>query len=589
MVKISPGKHIKRRIRRTKKGAALAQDTAARHINRHIVRRWRNLSDVRRFVAGWLALVAILTLGVWLQSGALAGYYMERTPAYGGTYFEGVSGEFSTLNPIFATSLPDTTVSKLVFSSLLKYDRQNNLVGDIAEKWSVDKKGVVYTVNLSKDIYWHDGQKLTADDVVFTYEAIQDQDTKSPLAESWRGVVVQALDEYTVSFSLPNQYSPFLHSLTNGILPKHILGNTPHDELRSADFNQEPIGSGPFKFNKLTPQEDGVSQVDLLRNDGYYNKPPYLKKFVVLAYPRQSQVLEAFRAGDIMAAADLKAFDAAEAAKWDYARLYEFPMFNQVFAFLNNADPLLKDRNLRRAIVYATDKKAIFDALARRYPVSDSPLMRGQLGYDPKLVQPGYDLQKANKLLDKAGWKRGRDGIRVKGNKQLNINLVSQNGGEYQDVAAQLQKDWLKAGIAVTLNTEDPKSFTQSVVAPHNYQVLLFGISQGIDPDVYVYWHSLQAVKGGFNLANYKSSAADTALEAGRTRRDPRLRAEKYKAFLRAWLNDEPAVALYRPVFNYLARPAVGGVKAQRIVSPEDRFNYVNQWFVETKPAPKRL
>lgn len=588
MAKKSDKFALKKRVRKTKKNVEQAQEATADTVNKHLVRRWGRLKEVRRFVIGWLVLVAVLALGVILQSRTLEGYYMEEAPVVGGTYLEGVVGEFSSLNPIFAISSPDSSVTKLVFSSLLKYDDNNKLVGDLATGWELDEDEVIYTVKLRNDVYWHDGQKLTADDVVFTYNAIQHPDSSSPLAPSWKGIEVQALDEYTVSFSLPNEYSPFPHSLTNGIIPEHLLGNTPIEELRASGQNFEPVGSGPFIFERLFTGEE-QSQVNLARNANYYAQPPFIEEFVVLSYEDRATMLNSFRGGELTAITALRSFDIEELSGFENTKEINSPLFSQVFIFLNNSDPLLKDASVREALVYATDKNAVFAALDGRYPIGNSPLLKDQLGYDETLVQPKTNLEKANKLLDAAGWKRGKDGVRVKAGKQLQIDIVSQNSDEYPEVLAQVQKDWLKAGVVVNLSLISDQEFNQNYIAPHDYQALIFGVTEGVDPDVFPYWHSSQAVANGFNLSNYKSSKADLALEAGRTRSDPKLRTQKYKAFLEEWMKDNPAIALYRPVFNYVTLGSVDGVEPRSLATPVDRFNDVTSWSVESQQVRKEL
>ncbi len=572
----------------TKKSVGQVQEATSETVNKHLVKRWGRLKGVRRFVIGWLVLVFVLALGVFVQSSALRGYYMEEVSAYGGTYFEGVVGEFNSLNPMFSISSADSSVTKLVFSSLLEYDEDNQLVGDLATQWEVDEDDVIYKVKLRDDVYWHDGQKLTADDVVFTYRAIQQPDTNSPLGSSWKGVEIQALDEYTVSFSLPNTFTPFLHSLTTGILPEHLLGNTPYDQLRADEFNLEPVGSGPFVFERLFTDELR-GQVNLSRNDDYYNSPAYIDEFVILGYEDDAQMIQSFRGGELTGITALHSSDLEELSQLNYAKNLSLPLFNQVFVFLNTSDPLLKNTKIREALVYATDSNAIFKALGGRYPTGNSPLLKDQLGYDSSLVQPNTDIDKADKLLDDSGWKRGKDGIRVKDGKQLEINIVSQNSDEYPGVLAEIQKSWLKAGIVANLSLISDQDFTQGYISPHEYQALVFGVTQGVDPDVFPYWHSSQAKKGGFNLSNYKSPEADIALEAGRTRSDPKLRVQKYKAFLEEWMDDNPAIALYQPVFNYVVRNSVKGIGLRSLATPVDRFNDVTNWSVQTQMKRKEL
>ncbi len=200
----------------------------------------------------WLSLLVLLISIVVIQTRALAGYYQTLQPVPGGTFTEGILGDFTNANPLYATGPVDSAVSKLLFSGLLTYNDQNQLVGDLAQSWSVDATGRIYTVNLKPGLTWQDGQPLTSADVVFTYDMIQNPDAQSPLLASWRGVQVAAPNPLTVTFTLPNPLTAFPYSLTNGIVPEHLLGSIPPVELRSAAFNtSDPIGSGPFAWQTI--------------------------------------------------------------------------------------------------------------------------------------------------------------------------------------------------------------------------------------------------------------------------------------------------------------------------------------------------
>src|SRR5262249_17445050 len=155
---------------------------------------------------------------------------------------EGIAGNFTTANPLYAVSDVDTSVSRLIFASLLTYDKDDRLTGDLAESWHADSTGKIYTVRLRPRLKWHDDVALTSADVVFTYQMIQTSDAQSPLYSSWRGVAVTAPDARTVVFKLPNPLSSFPTGLTNGIIPRHVLQRVDPADLRSATFNTtEPI------------------------------------------------------------------------------------------------------------------------------------------------------------------------------------------------------------------------------------------------------------------------------------------------------------------------------------------------------------
>jgi peptide/nickel transport system substrate-binding protein len=201
----------------------------------------------------------------------------------------------------------------------------------------------------------------------------------------------------------------------------------------------------------------------------------------------------------------------------------------------------------------------------------------GQLGYDKSYAQSGFDAQSARQLLDSDGWTVGKDGIRSKGGQRLAFTLTAADTPEYRMVTRELKRDWHSVGADLQVQLLDAADF-QSALTYHNYQAVLNGISIGVDPDVFVYWDSSQAdirSANRLNLSEWKNAAADTSLEAGRTRLNPALRVIKYRAFLQAWQQDAPALGLYQPRLLYLTNGNVAGLTSHSINTAPDRFNTV--------------
>ncbi|MCA1807566.1 MAG: ABC transporter substrate-binding protein, partial [Actinobacteria bacterium] len=176
----------RRRIRKSKKQVAEAGFGADVRLERYLLRRVSRLVTVRRFVFTWIALLLLVMVGLFVQSRQLIPYYQEVRAVPGGTFREGILGSFTNANPLYASGSVDGAVSKLVFSGLFQYDQSNTLVGDLATHYEVNDDGTVYTVYLRDDVYWHDGEKFNAEDVLFTYQTIANPDARSPLFSSWR-------------------------------------------------------------------------------------------------------------------------------------------------------------------------------------------------------------------------------------------------------------------------------------------------------------------------------------------------------------------------------------------------------------------
>ncbi|HSX35195.1 MAG TPA: peptide ABC transporter substrate-binding protein [Candidatus Saccharimonadales bacterium] len=553
-------------------------------------KRLERLGGVWRFITSWVVLVVLLLAVVVVQARGLSSYYQTLQPASGGTYTEGVLGAFTNANPVYATNLPDTTVSHLLFSGLLTYDSKNQLAGDLADSWTVDARGTTYTVHLRPNLTWHDGQPLTSADVLFTYQVIQNPDAHSPLAASWQGITVAAPDAQTVTFTLPNVLASFPYSLTNGVIPKHLLGSVHMADMRSVAFNTtQPVGSGPFQWQAIeltgSTADKREEHIALKAYDNYYMGKPKLSSFVVRTFRSQEQLLGSFKHQELTAVAGLSQLPANYKQDGN-VNIYNIPLTAAVMAFFDTSQGLTAEGAVRQALVSAADPAAVINNLDYPTQTVRQPLLHGQLAYNPTYNQLPYNPTVANELLDKAGWVRGKDGVRAKNGTKLQLNLYYHAGSEYGKVATQLADFWKVIGVNTKMNAQNDADFQGTISqAPsnvtHTYDVLLYGISIGVDPDVYVYWDSSQIDLRSpvrLNFSAYTSGKADAALESGRTRLDPLLRTVKYQPFLQAWQADAPALGLYQPRFLYLTHGTVYGLAETPINTDAQRFSNVYNW-----------
>jgi peptide/nickel transport system substrate-binding protein len=267
---------------------------------------------------------------------------------------------------------------------------------------------------------------------------------------------------------------------------------------------------------------------------------------------------------------------------------YNIPLTSEVLLFFKTSEGFLQDLKVRQALALATDTNDLLASLNSPVLPATGPLLTGQLAYNAAIKQNVGDRLKANQLLEEAGWKKGADGIRTKDKVKLSFNLLTQDNDVYGYVAQAVKQQWQKVGVEVNVLNQTDQDL-QSSLANHIYDILLYGISLGPDPDVYAFWHSTQAdvrAPNRLNFSEYRSQVADSALEAGRTRSEPSLRVIKYQPFLEAWNRDVPAVALYQPRYLYLTRTQIANFKPASINSGADRFNNVDKWMVLRKKQP---
>lgn len=579
---------LRRLFRKRKRQVAHISAQAEDQLELNFVRRLSHLVVVRRFVAVWLLLAVALIVGVISQTRALTSYYQTLRPVAGGLYSEGIIGTFTNANPLYATGRVDSAVSKLLFASLFKYDAENNLKGDLAEKWQVDKTGTLYTVQLRPNLTWHDGQPLTAADVAFTYQTIQNPDAQSPLNVSWQNVTISTEGDRTVLFKLPNPLASFPDSLTTGIVPQHILQNVDYADLRSSSFNTtKPIGAGPFMLKKIavagntpTTREEEIAFQPF---EKYHEGAPKLSSMVIHAFPNNEALYESFRNQDVtaMVAPQDPPKDIVKAKN---VRSHDLPLAAANMVFFKTTSGVLSDKIVRQALVGVADTDQVIRILGGKLLPVREPLLEGQVGYNASLQQLRTDISQANTMLDKAGWKMQPNGVRAKKGMPLTFKLFAQDTDEYRTVTDLLKRQWKKIGVDMQVYLQSASEL-QPTVAYHSYDALLYGISIGADPDVFVYWNSSQAdVRSAsrLNFSEYKSAAADSALEAGRTRTTAALRAIKYRSFLSAWREDAPALGLYQPKVTYVTHGKVYNFADGSLVTDVDRFNNVSDWMIRT-------
>lgn len=578
-----------RKLRRQRKSAAALGQQADEKIENLLIRRFDRLVTVRRFVFLWITLFLVLMLAGVYQIRGLSAYYQTLKPVPGGLYTEGLIGNFTNANPLYATGAADTAVSRLVFSGLFKYDSNNKLVGDLAKDYTLNDAQNRYTVHLKRNLVWHDKQPLTADDVIFTYKTIQDIEAQSPRYSSWQGIKVSKFDAYTINFDLPNPLSDFPYSMINGIVPAHLLKDIPPEQLRSAPYNTAPVGSGPFEWKFIevigNNPDDRQQRISLSSFKNYGGGEPKLDGFNLITFSDDQRMLKAFKSKQITAMSGLE--NVPEDLKADKnIQVYVTPLTASVMVFFNNSRAILNDASVRRALITGTDRSQLSSLFDEPVQLVDSPLLKNQLGYDRTLVQPGYNSEEAAQLLDKAGWVLGSDGIRHKDKQALTFIMSAQDSPNYTKTAQFLQRQWKKIGVKVQVQYYGREDLQSSVVSNHDYDALLYAINIGVDPDVFAYWSSSQASitsQGRLNLSEYKSAVADQAVEAGRTRSDPAIRTVKYKAFLTQWIKDLPAMGLYQSNYIYISRGPVFNYERKAANAGADRFFNVNDWMVRQK------
>lgn len=555
-----------------------AEGATQRHASRFILRRIENVRLVMTEIMIWLAAIALLIAGLGIQYSWNSQGSKKDGAKSGGVYVEGVIGNISTLNPLLAASEPEQAVSRLLFSSLYNYDVTGALHTDLAESMTV-KDDKVYTIKL-RNAAWHDGKKLTAEDVVYTINLIKNPQVRSPLRVNWLDISARAIDDSTVEFMLPAVYAGFSHALTFPVIPKHILQTVSPSSMREADFSSNPVGSGPFAVKRVQTSES-TSSTDVVRmepNTKYYGAVSTLSRLELRAYGNESLLVKAVNSGEVSAASGLS-LSAADNIKSKQYSTKHWLLNKGVYLLMNNRSQTLQDARVRQALRYATDTSSIRATVGDNVARLDTPILQSQIAQ--KLpAAPDYNLDKAKALLKEAGWTYNQGQWKGKDGRPLAVAVTTSSGrDEYKKIVDALKQQWSKLGVDVQLREIDTNStttsFVQSVLQPRDYDALLYELELGADPDVFAYWHSSQASASGYNFANYSNRTVDNDLVGGRSRTNSALRAAKYIQFVNQWLNDAPAIGLYQSVGSYVLNNGAS------IVEPRGSLNTMNDRYAD--------
>ncbi len=516
---------------------------------------------------------------------------MVLVPTRGGSIHEGVIGFPRYINPVLAVTDSDKDISALVYAGLLRETPQGDLVPDLAESYTLSPDGKTYTFILKPSLVFADGTPLTADDVVYTIQQIQNPAVKSPKFANWNGVTAAKVDDRTVTFTLPQPYSPFLENVTVGILPKRIWQNTTADSFALTSLNINPTGEGPYKISNIQKDSSGIpSSYELKANSRYIGGKPLIDTISFNFYSTEKDLETGYQNGDIDSMNSISP-SAAKNLELKGSKVYTAALPRVFGAFFNQIDnPVLSDSDVRQALDMSVDRDYIVNTVLQGYgTVLTGPVPERFIGKTPTATSTSYEdlVGEANTLLDKAGWVKNTDGIREKisktGTTTLAFAISTSDSDELKNVADILKSEWRKIGVAVDIKVFEGGNLNQNVIRPRKYDALLFGQIVNRDLDLYAFWHSSQKTDPGLNIALYANPKADKLLETLRTESSKDDRIATYGQFQDILKKDIPAVFLYSPDFIYVASPEVKNIVTDTLSAPSERFNGVSSWYIETE------
>lgn len=519
-------------------------------------------------------------------------------PVKGGFYTEGLVGSLQRLNPLFDYhNQVDRDVDRLIYSSLVTFDERGNAVADLATGWGVSADGTVYNFELKPDVKWHDGEPLTVDDIIFTVELMREGGNYVPadLQKFWSDIEVTSPNPNLLQFKLPEPFAPFLDYLSFGILPKHLLEGKSIEEIKDMDFNIQPVGSGPYKFDRLIVEEGQITGLILTAYDGYYGSQPFIEQLVFRYYPDGASVLQAYRNEEVLGISHITPDILTDALKEPNLAIYtgRLPELSMVLFNLDNPETtFFDDVNVRRALYMAVNRQYIIDKILGGQAIqADGPIFPGTWAYYDAIPHVELDVEKAKQLLEEAGYpldpadaakRTSKDGV------TLQFTLLYPDTVQHKLIAEAIQQDWAAIGVQVTLEAVPYDVLVGERLENREYQAALvdLNLARYPDPDPYPFWDAIQAT-GGQNYSQWNNKIASEYLEEARITVDTGERARLYRNFQVIFTDELPSLPLYYPVYNYGVDRQVQGVRMGPLLDTSDRFASILQWFLVARlPTP---
>ena len=513
---------------------------------------------IKEIKSQYIALFAIFFLlcghGAWAQA--------DDAPSYGDTIVVGSIGDASNLIPMLASDSASHDISGLIYNGLVKYDKNLNLVGDLAESWEVSPDGLTITFHLRRGVKWHDGAPFTAEDVFFGFRTITDPNTPTAYAGDYLEVKrAEVVDTYTFRVTYRKSFAPGLTTWGNlVVLPKHLLEG---QDITKTKLTREPVGTGPYKLKQWLTQE----KIVLESNPDYFEGRPYIDDYIYRIIPDPATMFLELKAGGIdwmgLTPIQYRRQTNNPAFEREF-RKYQYLPFSYTYLGYNLLSPLFRDKRVRQAISYAIDKEEIIKVvLLGLGEISTGPYKPGTWYYNPHVKRYPYNPERAKELLREAGWQDSDDdGILDRDGEPFEFTILLNWGNQSRLNSAEIIQWRLgQIGIRVKLRVMEWASFINEYVDKKRFEAVILGWSTGVDPDQYDIWHSSKTDYKELNFISYKNREVDALLEKARRVFDWEERKRYYFRFQEILAEEQPYTFLFVPYALPVIHARFRGIK----------------------------
>ncbi len=545
--------------------------------------------------------LAIALGGLLLVLGLLLGQTPDPEatfvqPVHGGSYAEGLIGSTVRLNPLLDRgNQVDRDIDRLLYGALVRYNSAGDTIPELAESFAISADATLYNFTIREDALWHDGEPVTANDVIYTFSKFSDESLPIPddLRQLWSEIQIVKLDDKNVQFQLPEPFAPFMDYMTVGLLPDHLLRGVNAEDLVNHPFNREPIGSGPFQFEGFQQDENGnITGVSLTAFKEFALGEPFLERIEFVFYDDESEALQAYADGEIDGLSHVSDEVLDAVLSQPDLNLYSVRSPSTSVVFLNTQHPdkaYLDEKEFRQALMMALDRERLIGELlyGQGLPAA-GPILPGNWAYAANLEPLPFDPATAEELLAGLGWEipsgiatGSPEYVRTDGESRLSIELGYGDDPLHAAIAQALQSSWEAVGVEVDLVPLAQDKLLADKLIPREYEAVLTELdaSQFPDPDPYTFWHDSQA-EAGQNFSGFEDRNISIWLEQARVTPDRDRRRDLYRDFQFRFRDQAPALMLYHPIFNYAISSDVQGASIGPIYDQSDRFANIKDWYL---------
>ena len=556
-------------IKRFSRASFKAGVEGKEHIKENLIMRFSHIQNVRLLVLEWgLLVVALIMLSI-AQAFWFGDSYAENVFTMGGTYTEATIGEVDSLNPIFAVTNSERVLSKLMFATVSTIDYSGHVGVGLAKSIWPEEDGKVWKVKVRNDLKWSDGEPITNEDVLFTAQLIKNPSVNSIYSSNFTKVEISLDEDDNVVFRLPTVYADFESALNFPVVPKHVLAEADPKTLVEHNFSINPVTSGAFTLNAVQTGTGKEKTYYLSSNPNYFKGKTMLNSFAVHTYDSRDKIIEAMNGGSVTATAEISGPDADKISTAKFIRKNS-SINSGAFMFFNMTSEAVKNAALRAAIREGLNLETI-RAAAPDTAKLDYPLLKSQITLTNYPAIPAHNFDAAKSKI-----------AEIAGEHQISLELATINSGYLVNVTNVIKEQLEALGFSVNLSVyEESQDFISNVISRRGYDILVYEVELGADPDLLPYYHSSQVTASGLNLSNYKNRMVDDLLLGGRETLNQELRVKKYESFLQYFVNEVPAIALYQPNLTYIYNKNVRTYGNDvRLVTAIDRFSDISNWAV---------